>query len=136
MAVDVLAQLFTVLDLKSPLALVINIILSTIVGGFVFLIVAEVLAKGFRDSIKPYRAFAVVFIVSIISHFNLLNLASLGGVPSMAVNVVLWIILSKLAFSSMKLSHTVIVGVIGFVVSLIAVPYLMGFVYPLVPSFG
>ncbi len=135
MALDIpFAGIINSLNLANPVSLGVNIILSTIVGGIVFLIVAELLAKGFRENIKVYRAFLVVLIINIINMFGVISLVpQISVLPSFVIQVLIWIGLVKLAFNGMSFKHAVVVGVVGFIVSILVIPSLVGSVASLVP---
>ena len=135
MALDIpFAGIVNSLNLANPISLGVNIILSTLIGGIVFLIVAEFLAKGFRENIKVYRAFLVVLIINIINMFGVINLIpQISVLPSFVLQVLIWIGLVKVAFSGMSVKHAVVVGVVGFIVSILVIPSLVGIVGSYVP---
>ena len=122
------------LNLANPIGLGVNIIVSTIIGGVVFLIVAELLAKGFRESIPAYRAFLVVLIINVINMFGVINLIpQISILPSFVLQVLIWVGLVKLAFNQMSIKHAIVVGVVGFVVSILVIPTLVGYATSLLP---
>jgi len=117
----------------------INLIASTIVGGIVLILILETFGKAWHERIPVARAFLVVLVINLITQFGIVGLVS-GFLPGIAaasiiVNLLLWIGLIKLFFSQMKLTHAAIVGIIGYIVSLVIVPVIVGMVLGLVPSF-
>ena len=143
MAADFLTNLLGsvgVADFTSPITLAINIILSTIIGGIVLLIIVEVMGKKFSEEVHPVNAFLVVLIINIINFLGVLAFITplVSFVPFLPVilPVLVWIILIKLFFREMSFLHAVIVGIIGWVLSIFLIPYLVGIASGFIPSFG
>lgn len=141
MAADVLTTLVTSLgnNFANPIMLAINLILSTIIGGVVLLILVEVFGKKFKEKVHPANAFLVVLIINII---NLVGVTALimpyiSFVPFLGVILpaLIWIILIKLFFKEMKFTHAVLVGIIGFALSMLLIPYLVKMASGFVPAF-
>ena len=117
----------------------INLIASTIVGGIVLIIILATVGKAWHENVPMARSFFVVFVINLITQFGIVGLIP-GFLPGIAmasiiVNLLLWIGLIKVFFGQMKVSHAAVVGVIGYVVSLIIVPMILGIVLGLVPAF-
>lgn len=117
----------------------INLIASTIVGGIVLIIILATVGKAWHENVPMARSFFVVFVINLITQFGIVGLIT-GFLPGIAmasiiVNLLLWIGLIKVFFGQMKVSHAAVVGVIGYVVSLIIVPMILGIVLGLVPAF-
>ena len=117
----------------------INLIASTIIGGIVLIIILATVGKAWHENVPMARSFFVVFVINLITQFGIVGLIT-GFLPGIAmasiiVNLLLWIGLIKVFFGQMKVSHAAVVGVIGYVVSLIIVPMILGIVLGLVPAF-
>ena len=117
----------------------INLIASTIIGGIVLIIILATVGKAWHENVPMARSFFVVFVINLITQFGIVGLIT-GFLPGIAmasiiVNLLLWIGLIKVFFGQMKMSHAAVVGVIGYVVSLIIVPMILGMVLGLVPAF-
>lgn len=107
----------------------INLFLSTLVGGIVLLIIIEILAHEWAEFISPANAFIVVFLVNV-ANFALGSLGLLGALSfipmaGLVVPLLIWILLVKVFFWEMELKHTVIIAVIGFVLSVFLVPFIV-----------
>jgi hypothetical protein len=142
MAADALTNLVGSLgvDFGHPITLAINLILSTIIGGIVLLLLVEVFGKKFKEKIHPINAFVVVLIINLI---NLLGVTGfimpyISFIPflGMILPALIWIVLIKLFFKEMKFSHALMVGIIGYVLSMFLIPVLVGMASGFVPSFG
>jgi hypothetical protein len=139
---DILTSLVSSLGVSfaNPITLAINIILSTIVGGIVLLLLVEVVGKKFSEEVNPINAFLVVLIINLINLLGVMGIliGILSFVPflPMILPVLIWIAMIKLFFKEMSFSHAVIVGVIGFALSIFLVPYIVGMAMGFIPSFG
>ncbi len=140
MAADFLTEMISSLGVSfaNPVALAINIILSTIIGGIVLLIIVEIIGKHYSENVKALNAFIVVLVINIINLPIIFGLISsfLAFVPFLGVilPVLIWIILVKMFFKEMSFLHAIIVGVIGWVVTMFIVPYLIGMVMGFLPA--
>lgn len=142
MAADILTNLVTSVgvDFTNPITLAINIIVSTIIGGIVLLILVEIIGKKFSEEVHPVNAFLVVLIINLINILGVLGLITpyISFIPFLPVilPVLVWIILIKLFFSEMSILHAIIVGVVGWLLSIFLIPYLVGIASGFMPSFG
>ena len=120
-----------------PITLGINIILSTIIGGIVLLILLEIVGKHFSEEVRPVNAFLLVLIINIINLpviFSLLTqFASFVPFLPVILPVLIWIILVKFFFRELAMSHAVLVGVIGYLLTIFVVPYLIGLAMGFLP---
>lgn len=124
------------LNLANPLSAVINIILATIIGGIVFLIIAEIIAKAFREEIQASHAFVVVLVINIINMFGVLNLVPFISIlPAFLLQIIIWIVLVKLAFRNMAITHVILLSIIGWLVTILIIPYLVGMASGFIPKF-
>ena len=142
MAADILTTLVGSMgmDFAHPITLAINLILSTIIGGIVLLILVEIFEMKFKEKVKLVNAFLVVLVINVI---NLLGVTALilpyiSFIPYLAVILpaLIWIVLIKMFFREMKLSHALMVGVVGYFISLFVVPYLVGMAVGFMPGFA
>jgi hypothetical protein len=132
MAVDFLTDFVSDLGVGfgDPITLAINIILSTIIGGIVLLILLEIVGKHFSEEVKPTNAFLLVLVINIINLpvvFSLLvSFASFIPFLPVILPVLIWIILVKFFFKELAISHAILVGVVGYLLTLFVIPYLIG----------
>ena len=131
---DPLSSLTSVLELSfaNPMGLVINLILSTIVGGIVILVIIMLFAKKFGEQVSPLNAFILSFIVSLINLFgvvgilgSLLMMIPFGGLITMLLPILVWIVLVKIFFKEISLLHVLIISVICYFVSIYLIPMLV-----------
>lgn len=118
------------------LALGINTILSTIVGGIVLILLVEVFSHKFGENIKPQNAFLVVLIANVVTNFGILGL--LGNflpVPYvlMLLPLIVWFALIKIFFSQMKMLHAFLASVIFFMLSMLVTPYITSLIIGFIP---
>ena len=110
----------------------INLVVSTIVMGIVLMVLLEIISKAWGEPVKVTNAFLAALVINII------NLPILSGllvgfiamVPFglILVPLVIWIVLMKVFFGQMSTVHAVILGIIGFVLSIYLIPNLVGMV--------
>lgn len=125
--VEFFDKIMSSLNLSNPITLGLNIILSTLIGGIVFLIVVKLISKSFHENAKSWHAFVVVFVINLINMFGLINLVPvISAAPAFVIQVIIWIVLSKLAFMDLSFKHAIVVGIVGFIVSMLILPYLVG----------
>jgi hypothetical protein len=114
----------------------INIILSTLIGGIVILILVSVLGKGWGVSIKPANAFFMILIINIINTFGIIGLlygyVSVVPLLPLILPLLIWIVFMKLFFA-MGWKHAAIAGIIGYVVSILLIPYLIAYARGFIP---
>jgi len=121
------------LSFANPIGLVMNLILSTIVGGIVILVIIMIFSKKFGEQVSPLNAFILAFIVSLINLFgvvgilgSLLIMIPFGGLITMLLPILVWVVLVKVFFREMSLLHVLIISVICYFVSIYLVPMLVG----------
>jgi hypothetical protein len=117
----------------------INLILSTIVGGIVLMVVLEIFSKKFKEPIKPVNAFLVVLIVNIINMFGILGLLLpyMAAIPyvGLILPIIIWIIFVKAFFGELSFLHAIAIGVVFYIITIFALPYLTGIVAGFIPGF-
>jgi len=136
-----LEQILASMSLGNPIALLVNLIISTIVGGIVFLVVVEVFAKVFSEEAPVARAFGVVLIINLINIFGIFSLITpfLAAIPFMgyvmiAIPLLIWIGLTKAFFRDMEAVHVIAIGVVGWLLSMLVIPLLVGLVQGFLPA--
>ncbi len=134
-----LAPLTNITSTANWINLAINIIVSTIVGGIVLMIVVGIISRSGGETVRLINAFFFVLVLNLINYLGVLGLISgyITVVPflTLILPLLIWIILSKLFFSDLSFLHAVIVGVIGYGLSIFLIPYLTSFIMPYIPSF-
>ena len=128
------------LNFGNPIGLASNLILSTIVGGIVMLVVIEIFAKKFSAEVNPLHAFLIVLVISIINIFgivpilgSMLSMLPFAGLLIMILPILVWIILVKVFFRDLEMLHVLIIGVLGYFISLYVIPYLVSMVSGFIP---
>ena len=120
-----------------PINLAISLILATIIGGIIVLIVVEIIGKKSGIHINPANAFVIVMVINLINYLGLaLILASyIPFLPIWILQIAIWILLVKVLFHEISWVYSILIGVIGFAVTLIIVPLLVGMVSGYIPTF-
>jgi hypothetical protein len=136
-----LEQILAGLSLGNPLALLINLIVSTLVGGAVFLLVVLVFSKAFSEEARIGRAFLVVLVINIINLFGIMALVTpyIMGIPfvgyiMLVLPLLIWIGLVKAFFRDMEASHIIVIGVAGYALSVLVFPWVTGLVAGYIPA--
>ncbi len=115
----------------------VSILISTIVTGIILVIVMQLVSRRTGESIKPANAFLVVLLVNVINYFGIMGimLSFIAAVPFMALALpaIIWILLLKLFFGSMRWIHIVIIGLVFYGISLYIVPYITTFIASFIP---
>jgi hypothetical protein len=128
MATDILGTLTSLST--DPIGLAINILLSTLIGGIVLLVLVEIIGKKFSEKINPINAFLAMLVINIINFLGILGFLTpyISGIPFlyMILPVVVWIVLMKVFFRDMKIMHAVLVGIIGYFLSIFVIPMIVG----------
>ena len=124
----------------NPVGLATNLILSTIVGGIVLLVVVEIFAKRSAAEVNPIRAFLLVLVISIINLLGImsvlggfLTMIPFAGLLIMVLPILVWIILIKLFFPDLEMLHVLIIGVLGYFLSIYVIPYLVAMLSGFIP---
>jgi hypothetical protein len=117
-------------------SIIINLVISTIVGGIVLIIVLGVFNRIYGEMLDYKKAFLVVLIANLINFIGIAGMLSsvLGGIPLIGIilPVLIWVVLLKMFFEDMSFLHTLIVGAVFFAITLLAIPYLIGQVMGLI----
>jgi hypothetical protein len=128
------------LDFGNPIGMATNLILSTIVGGIVILVVVEILAKKFSEEVNPMHAFLLALSVNIINIpivmgllYGFLSYIPLMGLIAGFLPVIIWIVLTKLFFRDMGIMPILIIGVLGYFLSIYVIPSLVNIVASYIP---
>ena len=112
--------------------ILVNLALSTVVGGLVFLIITKLLARKFHESIGLKQVFITILLINIINipvvwGFTLKQVSSIDLLASVYpfLPLLIWFIVVKLVFRGMKISHSLLISVIGYILSLFVIPTLV-----------
>jgi len=111
------------------------LIMNTIVGGIVIAIVLAVLNRVLGESMEIPRGFLMVLIINIINMLGIMGLMAVFPLAGLILPVLVWIILAKAFFRELSITHAVIVGVVGYAVTVFIVPILVEAVAGFIPSF-
>ncbi len=134
MAVDFQSLLNSNLQVNlGPLnGILINLFLSTIVGGIVFLIAAKLIGKKFHESVGIIRAFLAIFVINLLSiplvlgyTANAISSISILATIYPFLPLILWFAVIKIVFRQMTIGHALIISVIGYILSLFVIPTLV-----------
>lgn len=135
-----LEEILASLNLGNPLALLLNLVVSTIVGGIVFLVVVEVFAKAFSEEASAGKAFLVVLVINIINILGILGLVTpylamvpFAGYIMLILPLLIWIGLVKAFFGGMEIAHVAAIAVVGYILSIIVFPWLTAIVQGYIP---
>jgi len=116
----------------------INIILSTIVTGVVLLVVVGIMNKAGNEAAESGNAFLMALLINIINFVGIgALLGSVIAIPyvTLLLPLLIWIGFSKIFFSTMSWKHVLIVGILGYVLSILLVPFITGIISSFIPSF-
>ncbi|RLJ06713.1 MAG: hypothetical protein DRP12_03650 [Candidatus Aenigmatarchaeota archaeon] len=112
------------------ISLGINLILSTLVGGILVVILTYLLA---REASRLGNAFLMVLIINLINLFGILGfLAPSSFFLGMLLPVLVWIFLVKV-FLGATWTHSLIIGILGWLLSIFLVPWITSLILPLIP---
>ena len=110
----------------------VNLVISTLVGGVVFLIVAKLIASKLGDAISIPKVFLAVFIINLISLPLIwgLTVQGIAAIPFAGfifpfLPFLIWLLVVKLVFREMSISHALLIAVIGYILSIYVVPTLV-----------
>ncbi len=112
--------------------LIIYLVISTAIGGALLIAVLGVFNRIYGEMLDYKRAFLVVLVANLINIIGIAGLLSgiLGAVPfvGIIIPVVIWVLLLKLFFEDMSFLHALIVGVVFFAITLLAIPFLVNYI--------
>lgn len=112
----------------------INVIISTIIGGLVLVAVMKVVEYEWGEGFGLGNAFIVVLIINAINIFGIIRyLTTYIPMGALVLPILIWVALIKAFFQDLTWKHALIVGVVGWILSIFIVPYLTGFVYGFIP---
>ena len=131
---SIIGNIGKLINFNNPIGLVVSIIVSTIVGGIVYLIIAKLIGGRLRDSISIGKSFSLILVINLINMFGLLGfvLPYIGFLPLVIIQILVWVLLTKI-FLGIPFTHAGIIGVVGYVISGFAVPALLPMVSGLIP---
>jgi hypothetical protein len=124
------AQLASANAMGFWVTIIINLVISTVVGGILLIIVLGVFNRIYGEMLDYKKAFLVVLIANIINLPIIVGLLSpfISVVPyiGLFLPLIIWVLLLKIFFEDMSFLHALFVGVVFFVLTMVAVPYLVG----------
>jgi len=135
-----LDSLFSNINFSNPIGLGVSIILDTVISGIMILIIVEIFAKKYKEGVKPSHAFIVSLVITIINILGIVPL--LGGMLTtlpfaailvMVLPIIVWIVVVKLSFKELKISHVAIISVVCYLLSIYVIPMVMGMVAGMIP---
>lgn len=131
---SVISGITNLVSFSNPIGLIISIVVSTVVGGIVYLIIAKLIGGRLRDSISVGKIFTLVFVINLINMFGLLGfvLGYVSFLPLIIVQILVWVLLTKV-FLAVPFTHAGLIGVVGYLISGFAVPALLPMVSGLIP---
>ncbi|MFH0956699.1 MAG: hypothetical protein V1813_02450 [Candidatus Aenigmatarchaeota archaeon] len=128
------------LSFANPVGLGVNIFLSTIIGGILILLIVEIFAKKFSESVNPMHAFLVSLVISVINLLGIIPILGglvgtlpFAGMIAMLLPVIVWIALIKVFFRDLALTHALMIGVICYLMSIFLVPTIVVMVSAFIP---
>jgi hypothetical protein len=109
-------------------SVIINLLVSTAVGGLVLIIILMLFNRVYGEMLVLKRAFLAVLVVNVINFVGIIGILSplLAGVPLLGIilPLLMWIVILKLFFEDMSMIHVIIVAAVFFALTIIALPYL------------
>ncbi|MFQ5648140.1 MAG: hypothetical protein ACE5FW_02790, partial [Candidatus Aenigmatarchaeota archaeon] len=87
------------------------------------------------ESMEIPRAFLLVLIVNIINILGIMGLMMIFPFAGLILPILIWIALAKVFFSELSMVHALIVGVVGYIVTIFIVPILVAMVLVFLPVF-
>ena len=115
------------------LSMGINVLLSTLVGGIVLIIILEILEHEWGENVNPVNAFFLVLIINLINIFGVVRFLSFVPYATLVIPILVWILLVKVFFSDLSFKHAAIIGIIGFLLSMLLIPFIVGLIAAYLP---
>ena len=110
--------------------IIINLVLSTVIGGIVLIIVLSFFNRIYGEMLNLKRAFMVVLLANILNFVGVVGLLTpiIGGIPFIGIilPLLIWVVLLKLFFEDMSFLHALVVGAVFFALTIVLIPYLVG----------
>jgi hypothetical protein len=133
-----IAQLGSTNAMGLWITIIINLVISTIVGGVVLIVVLGMFNRIYGEMLDYKRAFIVVLLANIINLVGIVGLLTpyIAVIPFIGIilPLLIWVVLLKIFFEDMSFLHTLIVGAVFYALTIIAIPYLVGMVGSLFSS--
>lgn len=108
------------------IALGLNLFLSTIIGGIVIIILLFIVTRAFGEQVKLPNAFIMVLLINSINLFGILAfLSPTFPLAGLLLPVLIWIVFTKAFFSELVWWHAVLIGIIGYALSIFLIPNLV-----------
>ena len=119
-------QILSLATSRDWAALGLNLILSTIVGGIVIVILLAIFSKAWKEQVKYQNAFLMVILINIINLFGVIGFLSpyIPAALSLFLPLLIWIGFAKGFFAEMKWWQAIVLGIIGYGLSIFLIPSL------------
>jgi hypothetical protein len=118
-----------VLNFGDPIGLLFNLIISTVAGGLIFMAVVKILEVKLGDNVGLMRPFLVVFVINIINMLGIIGIIMpfLDALPYVKLIIIvlpalIWIMLTKVLIPDMNITHALLIGIIGYALSIFFFP--------------
>ncbi len=112
------------------ITIIINLVISTVVGGIVLIFVLMAFNRMYGEMLVLKRAFVVVFIVNLINFVGVVGFLTplIAGIPFIGIilPLLIWVVMLKVFFEDMSILHALVVGAVFFVLTLIVIPWIIG----------
>jgi hypothetical protein len=109
--------------------IIINLVLATIVGGVVLIIVLGVFNRIYGEMLDYKKAFLVALTANLINLVGVVGLLApfIAGIPFIGIilPLLIWVLLLKMFFEDMSFLHALVVGAVFYVLTIVAVPYIV-----------
>jgi hypothetical protein len=110
--------------------IIINLVISTVVGGIVLILVLMGFNRVYGEMLVLKRAFLVVFIVNLINFVGIVGFLTplIASIPFIGIilPLLIWVAMLKMFFEDMSILHALVVGAVFFVLTLLAIPWIIG----------
>jgi hypothetical protein len=115
------------------LSLGVNLLLSTLIGGIVLIIILEILGHEWGEDVHPVNAFFVILVINLINLFGVVGFLSFIPYAALIIPIFVWILLVKAFFSELSFKHATIVGIIGFILTMLLIPLIVNIIGSYLP---
>lgn len=120
-----------------PINMAINLILSTIVMGIVIIILTKIIARSADEEVALSHAFMLALVLNIINvpiFFGLIY-GFVVFIPfiDIVLPLLIWIIGTKLFFTNLRIVHALIIGLVGYALSIFVIPIIVTLLFGFIP---
>ena len=114
----------------------INILLSTLISGIALAILVAIINKTGNETGETGNAFLMALVISVVNYAGIVGLlGSVLPIPMLmfVLPLLVWIVAAKLFFSIMEWKHVLVIGVVGYAISIFIVPPITQIILGLLP---